>query len=290
MAVYNKSINQVFSQSVINSLIINRKNCVYDYVVNKYVEEPYTKTNGQVLGEIYKYLEKYHRNEYYYTNTLLNKLLVGIHNVNTTTALSQVRVANHIADFVMINGEAKAYEIKSNLDNFVRLNDQLSDYYKAFSKVSILVSEKERENAISVLKKLGVIGEKVGIYVLSGHNTIFCKSKSREPIEYNEALDYKSLFALMRKKEYETVIETYYHELPTTAPVFYYKECLKLFSLIPILEAQKMTFSQLKKRNCVSKDSFDKIPMELKSVVYFSHLVNRIDGINDFLIRPYREV
>lgn len=287
MAVCNKSINQVFTQSVINSLIVDRKNSVYDYVVSKYVNEPYTKTNGQVFCEIYKYLEKNHRNEYYYINTLLNKLLVGIHSVNTTTALSQVRVANHVADFVMINGEARVYEIKSNLDNFVRLNDQLADYYKAFSKISILVSEKEHDNAIKVLKKLGSVGDRVGVYVLSENNTIFCKSNSREPLEFNELLEHKNLFALMRKKEYEAVIESFFHELPVIAPVFYYRECLKMFSSIPILEAQKLTFMQLKKRNSISKSLFDKIPMELKSVVYFSHLIKDIDSINDFLVRPY---
>lgn len=58
-------------------------------------------------------------------NTLLNKLLVGKHSVNTTTALAQVRIDQHIADFVMINGEGKLYEIKSELDNFDRLYDQL---------------------------------------------------------------------------------------------------------------------------------------------------------------------
>ena len=58
-------------------------------------------------------------------NTLLNKLLVGIHNVNTTTTLSQIRIGHSIADFAMINGEGQVYEIKSGLDNFDRLYDQL---------------------------------------------------------------------------------------------------------------------------------------------------------------------
>jgi len=88
-------------------------------------------------------------------NTLLNKLIVGIHSVNTTTVLSQVRVAGHIADFVMINGVGKVYEIKSELDNFDRLNDQLYDYFKAFSLVSVLVSENELIHIENILDQLG---------------------------------------------------------------------------------------------------------------------------------------
>ena len=290
MSTYNATINRVFSNNVISDLVTKGKNDVYDYVVKRYIKDSRGKTNGQLISEIYKYMGKSHRNEYYYVNTLLNKLLVGIHNVNTTTALTQVRIANHIADFVMINGEGCVYEIKSNLDNMVRLKEQLSDYYKAFSKVSVLVSEKERKNAIAILKELGSMGEAVGIYVLSDSNRIFSKTISREPKGYNEYLDYSCLFALMRKKEYESVVFSYYHELPSVAPVFYYKECLKKFSEIPILEAQRMVFQQLKKRNRISKEEFESVPLELKSAVYFSPLAKNIDGITSFCSRPYQEV
>ena len=60
---------------------------------------------------------------------------------------SQVRIGHSIADFVMINGEGRVYEIKSDLDNFDRLYDQLRDYYRAFSKVSVLVSIHELEES-----------------------------------------------------------------------------------------------------------------------------------------------
>lgn len=290
MATYNKTINRVFSTNVINDLITKGRNEVYDYVVRRYIKDPEGKTNGQLISEIYKYLALNHRNEYYYVNTLLNKLLVGIHNVNTTTALTQVRISDHIADFVMINGEGCVYEIKSNLDNLGRLKEQLSDYYKAFSKVSVLVSGKEWDNVCALLEELGPMGDSVGVYVLSDNNRIFSRAKMREPVEYNEKLEHKCLFALMRKKEYESVVYSYYHKLPEVAPVFYYKECLKLFSAIPVLEAQKLVFRQLKKRNRISKESFESVPKELKSAVYFSTLSRNIIGISDFWNRPYQEV
>ena len=86
-------------------------------------------------------------------NTLLNKLLVGIHNVNTTTALSQIHIGHSIADFVMINGEGQVYEIKSGLDNFDHLYDQLHDYFCAFSKVSVLASIHELEKVKKILEQ-----------------------------------------------------------------------------------------------------------------------------------------
>lgn len=287
MPDYNKSVNRVFTKKVIYELISKGSNEVYDFVVKRFLVDTESKTNGELISEIYTHLSKSYRNEYYYTNTLLNKLLVGIHSVTTTTALSQVRIADHIADFVMLNGDGKVYEIKSDLDNFERLNDQLYDYYKAFSYVSVLTSEHELFHVEQVLDKLNDMGSSVGIYVLSEKGTIFSKTKGRPPKRFDNNLDYTCLFNLLRKSEYTKLISTHFGYTPDVAPAFYYKECLKLFSELDILTAQKLTFDELKKRNKISKQELKKIPAELRSVIYFSDYINRSEEINQFFDRLY---
>lgn len=287
MPDYNKSVNRVFTKKVIYELISKGSNEVYDFVVKRFLVDTESKTNGELISEIYTHLSKSYRNEYYYTNTLLNKLLVGIHSVTTTTALSQVRIADHIADFVMLNGDGKVYEIKSDLDNFERLNDQLYDYYKAFSYVSVLTSEHELFHVEQVLDKLNDMGSSVGIYVLSEKGTIFSKTKGRPPKRFDDNLDYTCLFNLLRKSEYTKLISTHFGYTPDVAPAFYYKECLKLFSELDILTAQKLTFDELKKRNKISKQELKKIPAELRSVIYFSDYINRSEEINQFFDRLY---
>lgn len=287
MPDYNKSVNRIFTKKVIYELISKGSNEVYDFVVKRFLVDTESKTNGELISEIYAHLRKSYRNEYYYTNTLLNKLLVGIHSVTTTTALSQVRIADHIADFVMLNGDGKVYEIKSDLDNFERLNDQLYDYYKAFSYVSVLTSEHELFHVEQVLDKLNDMGSSVGIYVLSEKGTIFSKTKGRPPKRFDNNLDYTCLFNLLRKSEYTKLISTHFGYTPDVAPAFYYKECLKLFSELDILTAQKLTFDELKKRNKISKQELKKIPAELRSVIYFSDYINRSEEINQFFDRLY---
>ncbi|MBQ2823748.1 MAG: sce7726 family protein [Oscillospiraceae bacterium] len=284
----NRVINRVFTRKVMTDLIKNGHSEIFDVVVQRYINDPEDKNHGEIISEIYSHLGNYYRNEYYYMNTLLNKLLVGIHSVNTTTALSQIRIADHIADFVMINGEGQVYEIKSDLDNFERLNDQLYDYYKAFSKVSVLASESEREQVEKTLAKLGDMGDAVGIYVLSEKDTIFSKNSGRPPKQYDENLDYKCIFSLLRKKEYENIILQYYHELPSVAPVFFYKNCLELFMKIPILDAQNLALQELKKRNKISKIVFDDIPSELKASIYFSGLHKNMPELINMLNATYR--
>lgn len=215
-------------------------------------------------------------------------MIVGIHSVNTTTALSQVRIARHIAGFVMINGVGKVYEIKSELDNFDRLNDQLLDYFKAFSYVSVLASEHELTRVENVPDQLGELGEAVGIYVLSERDTIFSKSKGRDSKEYNDRLDYRCIFTLLRKREYENVLMTYFQEIPQVPPVFYFDACLEQFCKIPILIAQELAFKEMKKRNKITQRIFSGIPNELKTWAYFSDLSNKVENLNKFLQEQYR--
>lgn len=284
----SRAINRIFTKKVMGDLIKSGSNEVYNCVVRRYIVDPDGKTNGDIISEIYAHLQEDYRNEYYYMNTLLNKLLLGIHSLNTTTALSQVRIASHIADFVMINGTGKVYEIKSELDNFDRLIDQLRDYFKAFSFVSVLASEHELTHVENILEQLGELGEAVGIYVLTENDTIFNRTKGREPKEYNDCLDYRCIFTLLRKCEYENVLMAYFKEVPQVPPVFYFDACLERFCQIPILTAQELAFKELKKRNKITQTMIADVPNELKSVIYFSNLSTDIDELNKFLQRQYR--
>jgi hypothetical protein len=288
MAYNSRAINRVFTRGVITDLIDRGSSEIFDVVVRRYVNDPENKTHRQIISEIYLCLGKEHRNEYYYMNTLLNRLLCGNrHNVNTTTALSQMRISGHIADFVMINGEGHVYEIKSDLDNYDRLHDQLSDYYRAFSKVSVLADSYDRDRVERVLAELGDMGESVGIYNLTERNTISWVN-GREPAQFDDNLDHSCIFKLLRKREYESVILQAFGELPKVAPVFHFRACLERFAQIPIKKAQGMAFKELKKRNRISKTVFEGIQPELKSTMYFAGLSNKLSQLEELLQSNYR--
>lgn len=283
----NTILNRFFTKSVVSDLIRSGSNSLYKKVVQRFIEEPENKSNGQIISEIYSLIGKENRNEYFYINTLINKLLVKKHNVNTTTALSQIWIGKSKADFVMINGIGNVYEIKSELDNFERLPSQLQDYYKAFSFVTVVVASRMFEKISLTLNKFGEIGEHVGIYVLTDRDT---RSKvfSKEPIRYNSLLDHACIFKLLHKREYESIICSFFGSLPATKPVLCYQACLNLFRKIPIIEAQALTFKQLKKRNRIVKTDFERVPDELKSVVYFSNLSNDISVLERMLETNYK--
>ena len=145
----------------------------------------------------------------------------------------------------------------------------------------------ELEKVKKVLSTFGDMGDAVGIYVLSDQDTIFNKDRSREPQEYNDLLDHTSIFKLLRKREYENVILHYFRKLPQSDPVFHFKVCLEQFLKIPILDVQKSAFKELKKRNKITVEEFDKIQPELKSVIYFSGLVRKMPKLEQLLQKKY---
>lgn len=122
---------------------------------------------------------------------MLNTLLLGKHSVHTTTAITQIPIGKAIADLILINGESVVYEIKSDLDNFDHLRDQIQAYYQAFDHVCVVTPE------ASFSKLQSMLGDSpVGIYVLTQRNTIGSKH-CMEPIADASGLSHQSLFKLL---------------------------------------------------------------------------------------------
>lgn len=257
----NLVLNRLFTQYVFSDLIKNYHNNIYHTVVRKFVSNDTADKNGSLIYKIYKYMSKYYRNEYFYQNTILNKLLLGRHSLKTTTALTQIPINKSKADFILINGKAVVYEIKTELDSFDRLKNQIADYYKAFSYVCVVTCERNYEKINTLLSD-----SPVGICILTDNNTL---SFRKEPKEYEEELNHNVIFKILHKSEFENVIKEFYGKLPKTTQVFYYGECFNSFSRIPISVAYKLSLRQLKNRNKVINDKFEEVPYELRSLMYF---------------------
>lgn len=260
-------LNRVFSRNTMKQIIDDGECQTYTAAIRRYVVDYSDRTNGECISEIYQYLKRNYQNEYYYKNTLLNKLLLGVHSPKTTTALTEVPVGNSKADFILINGKAVVYEIKTALDNFERLDGQLSDYYKAFSRVVLVTSESNFEEAQKRLKDTPV-----GICILTSRGTL---SMRKEPIEYTEELSKSIMFKILRKEEYEHILQGYFGELPQVSQFEYFRACKAKFESIPVDVAYKLFIQEIKKRSKIEVEAYKHVPYELKFLIYFSELKKR---------------
>ncbi|MEI5988501.1 sce7726 family protein [Dehalobacter restrictus] len=283
MGSNNLILNRLFTRQVINNLVKHNCHDVYAAVIEKYIANMDNYSNREIFRDIYKYMSENYRNEYFYQNTLLNKLLLGRHSLKTTTALSQVPIERSKADFILINGKAVAYEIKTELDTFDRLQTQISDYYKAFNHVCVVTCQDNYAKLSDMLKDTTV-----GICVLSKSNTLQFK---KEATENNEYLNHSTFFKILRKYEFENVLLESVGSLPEATPVFYYDECYKLFKTIPLEQVYKLFLIELKKRNTIlDRSYFKNVPYELKSVIYFSdYFEMNYEKLVAFLNKSYRE-
>lgn len=273
-------LNRLFTRNMLRHFIDGKEDNVYLSVVRRYATDVDKKTNREIISEIYCKLKKNYRNEYFYKNTLLNKLLLGVHSVNTTTALTEVPIAKSKADFVLINGKAIVYEIKTELDNLERLSSQIDDYYKVFDHVAVVTYEKNLQQLQNVLNHFD---KPVGIYVLRRNESL---GTIKKPGRYIGDLDKEIIFKLLRKNEYEKLIYEWYGYLPEVTQFKYYSACKSMFLQIPIEESYLLVLKLLKQRVRLEKEQFFKMPYELKFLAYFMELsYDEYQKLNMFLDR-----
>ena len=285
MNTNNSILTRVFTQNMLKELMSDYSDTpILSNIVKRYELKYEGETkNEKIISEIYQYISRSYRNEYFYKNTLLNKLIISAHRLKTTTALTEVPIAKSKADFIMINGKAVVYEIKTELDTFERLESQISDYYKAFDHVCVVTSESQAEEL-----QVQFNNTPVGIYVLSDKNTL---RRLKEPQEFRGNLDKEQIFKILNKPEYENIVRKVIKGLPDVTPVRYYRECKRIACELPLDELYSLFLKELKKRNKIDVIDFEQIPYALRFLVYFSKFQkDQLLELDDYLNQPFKGV
>ena len=269
----NSVFSRLFTKNILEQLLEDKNRDVFKYaILSSNLLEDKKERNVVLLKKIYEYMSKNYRNEYFYQNIIFNNILIGRHSLNTTVALTQIPVAKSKVDLILINGKATVYEIKTELDSFERLENQIKDYYKRLSKILLNTS----------------IGMYVGIYVLTDSKRLSLRKKA---IENNSMLDYEVIFKYLRKNEFESILLKYNKKLPKVAPVFYYMECFNLLKKIPLLDFYSLAIKELKQREKIEKEKIkliEDMPKEIRSWIYFYRpSIKDYTKLNNFLENNY---
>lgn len=261
----NLILKRFFSKAMLHDLLSGKKNNVFECVVQRYISDVTGKSYQELVSEIYTYLGKEYRTEYFYKNTMLNKLLIKKHDYRKTIVLSELPIANSKADFIMINGKGVVYEIKTELDNLERLDAQIKDYYKAFTEVYVVTYE---ENLDKVKK---IIPEKTGIMLMTKRKALKTVREAKTEYKY---LDLYTIFKILRKYEFENIIREMGVELPEVSQFVYYNSCLEILATCDIKQLQKYMLIELKKRMKIEIVEFSlQLPEELRFLSYMDETI-----------------
>jgi hypothetical protein len=148
------------------------------------------------IHEIYnKIILNYYPNEICIKSSFIKQILMrGKKHVT----IFELPVGSSRADLCKINGESIAYEIKTDLDNFSRLQKQINDYYKIFEKVFIICSENNVSNVMEL------IPQKCGVYSYKQNRLNNFKFQLVKDASKNNGPDPLKQLNLLRKQEFNS--------------------------------------------------------------------------------------
>lgn len=187
-----KDAQQLYAQySTIQNISV-----LYDNLIETIDSSFLSTMANENIHKIYnKIIMNYYPNEICIKSSFIKQVLIS---GKKHVTIFELPVGSSRADLCKINGESIAYEIKTDLDNFSRLQKQIDDYYKIFEKVFIICSETNVENIIRL------IPEKCGIYSYKQNRQKNYKfTLVREASLENEISSLKQL-KLIRKSEFYT--------------------------------------------------------------------------------------
>lgn len=253
-----RSIIKIFTAPSFRKIIDEDQFEILDTRVSKFIFKDKNYTRNEQIQFIYKFLNKNYRAEYIYKNTLLNKILLGKYSTNTSTAFDEFKIGISIADFVLLNGEAKVYEIKTEFDSLEKLDKQINDYKKFADKIYVVTNSKFLPTLIERYSKTTI-----GIIELTNKNSLRTQIYAQSNEDFFE---HEIIFKTLRKHEYCRIIKDYYGSVPDLPNTRIFKECLQQIKKIPIIDFQKSALKILKQRKlkCPEHLNAKSTPYELK--------------------------
>lgn len=198
------------------------------------------ETIADALNRLHATLQKNYRVETVYKNAIARKLLVGRHGLRSATLLQELRVNNSIVDMVLLNGVCEAFEIKTEFDSPDKLQKQLDDYYRAFTRVTVVCDELK---ASQYLDHLG--DSPTGLMVYTRKGTLRSVRPSRV---HTAALDVETMMTVLRQAEYMDVVHSVLGPQPEQPNTLRYRQYLSLAETIAPTHYAELMEQRLKAR------------------------------------------
>lgn len=217
---------------------------------------------GSLIRKLYGELLLDYRNEYIFKNSLFCQELLAKYSLSDTTMLDEVRVGASVADAILLNGEVRVFEIKTDLDSLEKLDKQVEDYRRIADRIYIVAGLRTLDRVFQKYRK-----SDLGIIVLDADGVLHTVKKSRLQ---TELLDHAALFKLLRKPEYTSLIREYYGKVPEVPNTQVFSECLNLAKEIEVVTFQALVREKLKLRTlrCPAMLASRRTPEVLKYVCH----------------------
>lgn len=263
-----RSYSSAFSRNVFSDILTYSDFSQLDWMYNCYDSDmPVGCTYLDYLSHVYKSLIRSYRCEYVYKNEIINQLLLKKYGTKNTIAFNEFRVGDSIVDFAMMNGESKAFEIKTELDTPRRLKKQMYDYHKIFNKCYIVVDINECEYYANILD------ETTGIVTLTYEKGHIRLDEYRSAMRIDN-IDSDVLIKSLRTCEYENIVLETFGKLPDVPAYKMYDACKELMCQIDSASLNNKFLKEIKKRKSATACLKD-TPKILRQIILSLNLTQK---------------
>lgn len=183
---------RLFSSTHLTRIACRGSSDLFPFVQDSLEAMGASRSLASLFDTAFEIIRRRYPVEYVYKTCLLKRLLFGKYSPRTTASYLEFPVADARADMVLVNGDATVYEVKSRFDSPARLEAQLREYYKCFTRVVVVTEETEAE---SYLKRLP---DHVGVATLTRRFSI---STKREPSCFLDGLEHARIFMTLHQPE-----------------------------------------------------------------------------------------
>lgn len=261
---YSSTISKLFSSALFRDLA---EPSGEDRV--RYIRDVYKKAYGlktpltlrDFFRTSYQHLRRYYPSEYVYKNEAIKQVVLSNHKLSETGLFTEFPCHGSKADLLAVNGTTTVYEIKTELDNLNRLEQQLDDYCKAFARVNVITCE---SNAGYISRMLN--GSPFGLLVYeAGTNRFEIIKEAKDDLG---RLDSARMFSLMRMAEYREVVYSEFGQVPDVINTRIYAECFALFETLS-KRRQRDWVTQMLHRRQIARHQIafsSKLPASLKAL------------------------
>lgn len=194
-------------------------------------------TLAQAFDAAYRVLTHDYRCEYVYANTLTTTLGTDL---TVTNAISGLRIFMSIADLVIADNQVSAYEVKTDLDSFARLELQLHSYGTCCEYVYLVTSPAKTARALAETPP------HVGVLSLDAAGAI---DTARAATGGLDRINQSTLFRVLRKDEHLAILGRQFGYTIDVQPARLWQRLNELFMQLPTDIAYAEFSAELRRRD-----------------------------------------
>lgn len=224
-------------------------------------EDQNGSTLAAVFDEAFRQLAATYRCEYVYKAQIVSKLIFGRHSPRTASAHLELPMGSAIADVLIVNGTTTVYEVKTDLDNFDRLDDQLGQYRSRAEFTNLVVSERRAVDAARLVPSW------VGVLALRRTGAL---STVRPPESMMASMRAADQFAMLRLEEARAAVARATGVEIDTPTALLQPLLREAFSALPARAANEAVVAALKHRSAAVRPLVEHpdFPGSLRALAY----------------------